>query len=447
MGCNNFSEFKLLEPLNRALRDIGYTVPTPVQVQSIPSLMTGRDLLGCAQTGTGKTAAFALPILQHLATVRKPRRRGTIRTLIVTPTRELAAQIGDSMKQYGKYLDIKGAVIFGGVGQNPQVKALDRGVDFLVATPGRLLDLIGQGFIQLQDVEIFVLDEADRMLDMGFLPDIKKILARLPTKRQTMFFSATMPPDIVRLANTMVRDPVGVDVTPDIPVVELIDQRLMYVDRRDKVPLLEKVLRESGANRVLVFTRTKHGANKIVRLLDNVGIKGSAIHGNKAQTARTRALEDFKSGRIRVLVATDIAARGIDVEGISHVINFDIPNVPETYIHRIGRTARAGNAGISMSFCDSEERSYIRDIEKLMRREIPVFRDHPYHSETAAKSTSPPPPQGQRGQGRPSNRQERRSPPRQQSPRRGDGGGRRPGNGSRRPNTRQSHSDRSRPGR
>ncbi len=447
MGCENFSEFKLLEPLNRALRDIGYTVPTPVQVQSIPPLLGGRDLLGCAQTGTGKTAAFALPILQHLATIRKPRRRGTVRALIVTPTRELAAQIGDSMHSYGKYLDIRGAIIFGGVGQSPQVKALDRGADFLVATPGRLLDLIGQGHIQLQDVEIFVLDEADRMLDMGFLPDIRKILARLPAKRQTMFFSATMPPDIVKLANTMVRDPARVDVTPDIPVVELIDQRLMYVDRKDKVALLEKVLRETGANRVLVFTRTKHGANKIVRLMDNVGIRGSAIHGNKAQTARTKALDDFRAGRIRVLVATDIAARGIDVEGITHVINFDIPNVPETYIHRIGRTARAGNAGISMSFCDSEERSYIRDIEKLMKREIPVFRDHPYHSETAAKSTSPPPPQGPRGQGgRPSNRQERRSPSRSQPPRRG-GGGRRPGNESRRPNTRQSRSDRSRPGR
>jgi ATP-dependent RNA helicase RhlE len=352
------------------------------------------------------------------------------------------------MHSYGKYLDIRGAVIFGGVGQNPQVKALDRGVDFLVATPGRLLDLIGQGHIHLQDVEIFVLDEADRMLDMGFLPDIKKILARLPAKRQTMFFSATMPSDIVKLANTMVRDPARVDVTPDIPVVELIDQRLMYVDRKDKVALLESVLRESGANRVLVFTRTKHGANKIVRLLDNVGIKGSAIHGNKAQTARTKALDDFRAGRIRVLVATDIAARGIDVEGITHVINFDIPNVSETYIHRIGRTARAGNAGISMSFCDSEERSYIRDIEKLMKREIPVFRDHPYHSEAAAKSTAPPPPQGPRGQGgRPSNRQERRSPSRQQPPRRGGGGGRRPGNDSRRPNSRQSRSDRTRPGR
>ncbi|MFO7618879.1 MAG: DEAD/DEAH box helicase, partial [Thermoplasmata archaeon] len=299
---------------------------------------------------------------------------------------------------------------------------------------------------QLQDVKIFVLLEADRVLDMSFLPDIKKILARLPSKRQTMFFSATMPPDIVRLANTMVRDPVRVDVSPEIPVVELIDQQLMYVDRQDKVRLLERVLQGNSADRVLVFTRTKHGANKIVRLLERTGIKAMAIHGNKAQNARTKALEDFRAGRVRVLVATDIAARGIDVEGISHVVNFDIPNVPETYIHRIGRTARAGNAGISISFCDREERSYIRDIERLMKRAIPVLRDQPYHSEAAAKSTSPPPPQGGRGQGRPgNNRQGGRPPSRQHLPRR-DGGGRRPGNESRKPNTRQSRSDRTRPG-
>lgn len=400
MGCDSFSEFKLLEPLNRAIRDVGYTVPTPVQVQSIPSLMAGRDLLGCAQTGTGKTAAFALPILQHMATVRGQRKRGYVRALIVTPTRELAAQIDQSIRAYAKYLDIRGAVVFGGVGQNPQVKALDRGVDILVATPGRLLDLISQGHVHLDSVEIFVLDEADRMLDMGFLPDIKRVLARLPTKRQTMFFSATLPSDIVKLAKTMVRDPVSVDVTPEKPVVELIDQRLMYVDRQDKVSLLVNLLRENSASRVLVFTRTKHGANKIVRLLEGNAVKAQAIHGNKAQTARTRALEDFKSGRARVLVATDIAARGIDVEGITHVVNFDLPNVAETYVHRIGRTARAGNAGISISFCDSEERSYVRDIEKLLRHEIPVDRSHPYHSEAAATSTSPPPPQGGGGQRR-----------------------------------------------
>ncbi len=442
MGCENFSEFKLLEPLNRAIRDVGYSVPTPVQVQSIPPLMAGRDLLGCAQTGTGKTAAFALPILQHMATVRGQRRKGYVRALIVTPTRELAAQIDQSMKDYSRYTNVTGAVIFGGVGQNPQVRALERGVDILVATPGRLLDLMNQGHLRLDSVEIFVLDEADRMLDMGFLPDIKRILAKLPAKRQTMFFSATMPPDIVRLARTMVRDPVSVDVTPDIPVVELIDQRLMFVERKDKVALLERLLRENGVNRSLVFTRTKHGANKIVRILDRAGIRALAIHGNKAQSARTKALEDFRTGRVRVLVATDIAARGIDVEGISHVVNFDIPNVPETYVHRIGRTARAGNAGISVSFCDSEERSYVRDIEKLLRHPIPVVSDHPYHSEAAAKSTQLAPPQGQRGHGRPQG--ERRARPQNQQ------GNRRPGNPRRseRSGARRGNSDfrQSRPG-
>jgi len=396
MGCDNFSEFKLLEPLNRAIRDIGYSVPTPVQVQSIPPLMAGRDLLGCAQTGTGKTAAFALPILQHMATVRGQRRKGYVRALIVTPTRELAAQIDQSMKDYSRYTNVTGAVIFGGVGQNPQVKALDRGIDILVATPGRLLDLMNQGHVRLDSVEIFVLDEADRMLDMGFLPDIKRILAKLPAKRQTMFFSATLPPDIIKLARTMVRDPVSVNVTPDIPVVELIDQRLMFVERKDKTALLERLLRQEPDGKMLVFSRTKHGANKIVRILERAGIRALGIHGNKAQNARTKALEDFRSGRVRVLVATDIAARGIDVEGITHVINFDIPNVPETYIHRIGRTARAGNAGISVSFCDSEERAYIRDIEKLLKHPIPVVRDQPFHSDAASKSTAPPAPQ-QRG--------------------------------------------------
>jgi ATP-dependent RNA helicase RhlE len=452
MGCDSFSDFKLIEPLNRAVRNVGYTVPTPVQVQSIPPLLAGRDLLGCAQTGTGKTAAFALPILQYMAKNRKPWRRGSVRALIVTPTRELAAQIGESLQAYGKYLDVRSAVIFGGVGQNPQVKALDRGLDILVATPGRLLDLMGQGFLHLQDVEIFVLDEADRMLDMGFLPDIKRVLAQLPAKRQTMFFSATLPPDIVKLASTMVIDPVRVDVTPETPVVELIDQRLMYVDRPDKVQLLEHILRGDDARRVLVFSRTKHGANKIVRILERAGIRAEGIHGNKGQNARTKALEDFKAGRVRVLVATDIAARGIDVEGITHVINYDIPNVPETYVHRIGRTARAGNAGISISFCDSEERSYIRDIEKLLKHQIPVVTDQPYHSEAAAKSNEPPPKQGQRGPrparqsgGRPSGAQGGRRPSGGgNGPRRGgehrprDGrpshGGDRKDSGSRRPN-------------
>ncbi|MFH0816647.1 MAG: DEAD/DEAH box helicase [Methanobacteriota archaeon] len=400
MESKNFSDFNLIEPLNKALRDVGYVTPTPVQVQSIPPLLEGRDLLGCAQTGTGKTAAFALPILQRLANNKRRKERWSVRALIVTPTRELAAQIDQSMRSYAKHLDITGAVIYGGVGQSPQVKAMDRGVDILVATPGRLLDLINQGYVRLESVEIFVLDEADRMLDMGFLPDIKRLLAILPRKRQTMFFSATLPPDIVKLANTMVVNPISVNVTPDVPVVELIDQKMMFVERQDKVLLLEKLLQGNTVKRALVFSRTKHGANKIVRLLERQGIRAQGIHGNKAQTARTKALEDFRSGRVRVLVATDIAARGIDVEGISHVINFDIPNIPETYIHRIGRTARAGLSGVAISFCDREERSFVRDIERLLKKPIPVLKDHPFHSEAASVSTAPPPPQGGRGGGR-----------------------------------------------
>jgi ATP-dependent RNA helicase RhlE len=367
-----------------------------VQVQSIPPLLEGRDLLGCAQTGTGKTAAFALPILQRLATVKRPRQRGVVRALIVTPTRELAIQIDQSMRDYAKYVDVVGAVVFGGVGQGPQVRALERGVDVLVATPGRLLDLMNQGHVRIEAVEVFVLDEADRMLDMGFLPDVKRILMKLPRKRQTMFFSATLPPDIVKLANTMVTDPVSVNVTPETPVVELIEQRMMYVERNDKLALLERLFQGKEVSRALVFTRTKHGANKLVKILDRQGIRSQAIHGNKAQTARQKALEDFKAGRVRVLVATDIAARGIDVEGISHVINYEIPNIPETYVHRIGRTARAGSAGVAVSFCDCEERSWVRDIERLLKKPIPVVKDHPFHSEAAATSTAPPPPQGPR---------------------------------------------------
>jgi ATP-dependent RNA helicase RhlE len=392
-----FSDFKLIEQLNRAVRDVGYVTPTPVQVQSIPPLLGGRDLLGCAQTGTGKTAAFALPILQRLATAKRPRQRGVVRALIVTPTRELAIQIDQSMRDYAKYVDVVGAVVFGGVGQGLQVKALERGVDVLVATPGRLLDLMNQGHVRIDAVEIFVLDEADRMLDMGFLPDVKRILQKLPRKRQTMFFSATLPPDIVKLANTMVTDPVSVNVTPETPVVELIDQRMMYVERNDKLALLERLFQGKEVSKALVFTRTKHGANKLVKILDRQGIRSQAIHGNKAQTARQKALEDFKAGRVRVLVATDIAARGIDVEGISHVINYEIPNIPETYVHRIGRTARAGSAGVAVSFCDREERSWVRDIERLLKKSVPVVRGHPFHSDAAEASTAAPPPQGGRG--------------------------------------------------
>jgi ATP-dependent RNA helicase RhlE len=385
MSNQGFTDFGLIEPIKRALRDINYSVPTPVQVQAIPPLLAGRDLLGCAQTGTGKTAAFALPIIQHLARNQRRRERGFVRALIVTPTRELAAQIHQNLKMYCKYLDVNSVVVYGGVKQNPQVRSLNQGVDILVATPGRLLDLIGQGYIKLQNVEIFVLDEADRMLDMGFIPDIRRILGYLPKKRQTMFLSATLPPKIVQLARSMVNDPVRVDVTPDKPVVEFIDQRLMMVEASQKITVLINILKDRSVSRALVFTRTKHGANKLVRLLARAGIEAQGIHGNKAQNARQKAMDDFKAGRIRVLVATDIAARGIDVEDISHVINHDIPNVAETYVHRIGRTARAGCRGISISLCSPEEREFIRDIEKLIRQQIPVVSEKPYLADVELK--------------------------------------------------------------
>jgi ATP-dependent RNA helicase RhlE len=385
MSNQGFTDFGLIEPIKRALRDINYSVPTPVQVQAIPPLLAGRDLLGCAQTGTGKTAAFALPIIQHLARNQRRRERGIVRSLIVTPTRELAAQIHQNLKMYCKYLDVNSVVVYGGVKQNPQVKNLNQGVDILVATPGRLLDLIGQGYIKLQNVEIFVLDEADRMLDMGFIPDIRRILGYLPKKRQTMFLSATLPPKIIQLARSMVNDPVRVDVTPDKPVVEFIDQRLMMVEASQKATVLINILKDRSVSRALVFTRTKHGANKLVRLLARAGIEAQGIHGNKAQNARQKAMDDFKAGRIRVLVATDIAARGIDVEDISHVINHDIPNVAETYVHRIGRTARAGCRGISISLCSPEEREFIRDIEKLIRQQIPVVSEKQYLADVELK--------------------------------------------------------------
>ncbi|MDO9536688.1 MAG: DEAD/DEAH box helicase [Thermoplasmata archaeon] len=378
MNSEKFSDFGLIEPINHALRDIDYSIPTPVQVQAIPPLLAGRDLLGCAQTGTGKTAAFALPIIQHLAKNPRKRERGIVRALIVTPTRELAAQIHQNLNMYCKYLNVRSIVVYGGVGQSPQVKSLNQGVDILVATPGRLLDLIGQGYIKLQNVEIFVLDEADRMLDMGFIPDVRRILNYLPRKRQTMFLSATMPPKVVQLAKNMVYDPVRVDVTPEKPVVEFIEQRLMMVEVRQKSTVLMNILKDQSVSRALVFTRTKHGANKLVKLLGRADIPAQGIHGNKGQAARQKAMADFKAGRIRVLVATDIAARGIDVEGISHVINHDIPNIAETYVHRIGRTARAGSHGISISLCSPEEREFIRDIEKLIRQPIPVVSETPF---------------------------------------------------------------------
>ncbi|MBA3046196.1 MAG: DEAD/DEAH box helicase [Candidatus Thermoplasmatota archaeon] len=386
MDSQKFTDFGFIEPISHALRDIEYTVPTPVQIRAIPPLLAGRDLLGCAQTGTGKTAAFALPIIQHLAKNPRKPERGVVRSLILTPTRELAAQIHQNLKMYTRYLKMSTVVVYGGVGQGPQVKSLGQGVDILVATPGRLLDLIGQGYIKLHSVEIFVLDEADRMLDMGFIPDVRRILGYVPKKRQTMFLSATMPPKVVQLAKTMVHDPVRVDVTPERPVVEFIEQRLMMVEVRQKTTVLVNILKDPGASRALVFTRTKHGANKLVRLLGRAGISATGIHGNKTQSARQKAMDDFKAGRIRVLVATDIAARGIDVEGITHVINHDIPNIAETYVHRIGRTARAGCRGISISLCSPEEQSFIRDIEKLIRQPIPVVSEIPYMSRVELKA-------------------------------------------------------------
>lgn len=411
MSDLEFTDFGLIKPIKHALRDIDYSEPTPVQEQAIPPLLAGRDLLGCAQTGTGKTAAFALPIIQHLAKNQRRRERGIVRALIVTPTRELAAQIHENLIMYCKYLDVTSMVVYGGVGQNPQVKSLDRGVDILVATPGRLLDLIGQGYIKLQNVEIFVLDEADRMLDMGFVPDVRRILGFLPEKRQTMFLSATLPPKIVQLARSMVHDPVRVDVTPEKPVVEFIDQRLMMVEVKQKPTVLMNIIRNDNVSRALVFTRTKHGANKLVKLLLRADIDAKGIHGNKSQTARQKALDDFKAGRIQVLVATDIAARGIDVEGISHVINYDIPNITETYIHRIGRTARAGLRGISISLCSPQEGEFIRDIEKLIRQPIPVVSAQPYLAYVELK----PRPLPQKSRNRKPGKQQGRKPQNQQS--------------------------------
>lgn len=373
-----FQELNLIDPLLRALRAEGYTEPTPIQAQAIPHLAAGRDLIGCAQTGTGKTAAFALPILQRLHLANQTRQGGVIRALVLSPTRELATQIGESFSAYGRNTRLKPLVIFGGVGQTPQVQALRRGVDILVATPGRLLDLMGQGYISLNSVEIFVLDEADRMLDMGFINDVRRVVSALPARRQTMLFSATMPPDIQDLADSILINPVRVEVTPQATTVEKIAQSVYFVEKQDKRALLEHLLLDSSIRRVLVFTRTKHGADKLTRLLERSHIRAEAIHGNKTQGARERALSNFKSGRTRVLVATDIAARGIDVEDVTHVINYDLPNEPESYVHRIGRTARAGASGIAYSFCDADERPYLRDIEKLIRLKVPVVTDHPH---------------------------------------------------------------------
>lgn len=374
----SFKSLQLSEPILQSLHEEGYTTPTPIQEQAIPLVLSGNDLLACAQTGTGKTAAFALPILNLLHNASNNAKKPSIKCLVVTPTRELAIQIADSFNTYGRYLNLKTTVIFGGVNQGPQVQNLRQGTDILVATPGRLLDLKNQGFVHLKDIDFFILDEADRMLDMGFIHDIKKLLTHIPPVRQTLFFSATMPPEIVQLANTILKNPVRIQVTPVSSTAETIQQHVFYVDRHNKNKLLIDIIDNNEVNSLLLFTRTKHGADKVARFLVQNNISSEAIHGNKGQGARQTALSNFKKRITKVLVATDIAARGIDVDDLEFVINYDIPNVPETYVHRIGRTGRAGANGIALSFCDAEELDYITDIEKLISMKIPVVEEHPY---------------------------------------------------------------------
>lgn len=371
-----FQDLGLIDPILKALAEQGYEKPSPIQEKAIGPALAGQDVLGCAQTGTGKTCAFATPILQIL-NARKPQGR-PIRSLILTPTRELALQIQENFEAYGRYLPLRSAVIFGGVGQAPQVDKLKRGVDILVATPGRLMDLQGQGFIDLSKLEIFVLDEADRMLDMGFIHDVRKILKLLPEKKQTLFFSATMPTEITELVNSLLKNPVKVAVDPVSSPVEVINQSVYLVDKTNKSALLAKLMNDLAVKNALVFTRTKHGANKVAGDLEKAGIRAAAIHGNKSQTARQQALADFKSGAIRALVATDIAARGLDIEDLSHVFNYNLPEVPETYVHRIGRTGRAGKGGSAIAFCDFGEKPYLKDIEKLIGKKVPLVEDHPW---------------------------------------------------------------------
>jgi ATP-dependent RNA helicase RhlE len=379
-----FADLRLAEPIVRSVVTEGYTIPTPIQVQAIPHVLAGRDLLGCAQTGTGKTAAFALPILHNL--IKTPHAHSRkIRVLVLTPTRELAAQIGESFRTYGRHTGLRHAVIFGGVGQGPQVSSLRSGIDILVATPGRLMDLMEQGHVHLQSVEVFVLDEADRMLDMGFIHDIRRIVPHLPQRRQTLMFSATMPAEIQRLAETILRNAAEVRVAAEAAAADTVVQSVYHVAKGDKPALLQHLLMKNGMPRTLVFTRTKHGADKVVKKLRAAGVRAEAIHGNKTQGARQRAMSSFKSQKPPVLVATDIASRGIDIDDISHVINYDIPHEAETYVHRIGRTGRAGASGIALSFCDPEERTDLRAIERLIRKPIPVCKDHPQNLRPAAE--------------------------------------------------------------
>jgi ATP-dependent RNA helicase RhlE len=390
-----FNELQLIEPVLQALSKEGYTSPTPIQEKAIPAILQQRDLLGCAQTGTGKTAAFTIPVLQlmHLQQQTSERKQAQLQTLILTPTRELAIQIGESVRAYGHFLNIKHQVIFGGVPQYSQVQAIRRGVDVIVATPGRLLDLMQQGHINLNNIKYFVLDEADRMLDMGFVHDVKRIIAKLPQKRQTLFFSATMPPEIQQLASMLLTNPVKVEVTPVSSTVEVIQQSVYYVEKQNKFPLMVQLLKDESIESVLVFTQMKHAADKLAKTLNNAGIRTEAIHGNKSQNARQNALNNFKKRKTRVLVATDIAARGIDIDELTHVVNYELPNVPETYVHRIGRTGRAGASGIAISFCDWSEKTFLSDIQKLIKKQIPVIKDHPFdisfmHSSPATATAS-----------------------------------------------------------
>jgi len=395
----DFESLNLCQPLLAALDEIGYVTPTPIQEQAIPLLMEGRDMLGCAQTGTGKTAAFSLPILDAMAEDPWSGKR-RIRSLMLCPTRELASQIRDNIDEYARHLDIHSMVMFGGVSQRPQEKKLRKGVDILIATPGRLLDLIGQGLVDLSNVQFLVLDEADRMLDMGFIRDIRKILALIPEDRQSLLFSATMPSSIVELSRDMLYEPVKIEVTPESTTVEAIEQSLMFVMKSDKRALLTHIIRDENPEKVLVFSRTKHGCNRIVKQLAADGIEALAIHGNKSQGARERALGRFRNGTLQVLIATDVASRGIDVSDISHVINLDLPNEPEVYVHRIGRTGRAGQGGITIAFCDENEGEFLRGIEKTIRQKIPVDEDHPFHSEKAKSRKGEKAPKRRQNRGR-----------------------------------------------
>ena len=395
-----FNELKLEKNILKALKEAGYSEPTPIQQQAIPPVLEGRDLMGCAQTGTGKTCAFAVPIIQRLA--KSEGKKGTIRALILTPTRELALQIYENVCQYARYMPCSAAVIFGGVSQVPQVEAIERGVDILIATPGRLWDLMGQKIVKLDKAEFFVLDEADRMLDMGFFPDVKRIVKFLPKKRQTLLFSATIPAEIADLAEKMLHEPEHISVTPSAKPADKIEQQLYFVEKQEKRELLPDIIRQSNVHQVLVFTRTKHGADRVARDLNRAGIKTKSIHGDKSQNQRQRALADFKECKIAVLVATDIAARGIDINDLPLVINFDLPNIPETYVHRIGRTGRAGQEGTAISFCDRSERPYLKDIEKLIGKRIPVAGEIPHEEKEEEKRES--------GQRRTTNKRSRRKP-------------------------------------